>query len=74
MPDERFVAGPEAMQSPVPSPCISVCRIDPTSGLCVGCLRSLDEIACWGALDDSARRDILRAVADRRAGYGSLRR
>jgi predicted Fe-S protein YdhL (DUF1289 family) len=67
MPDERFGPSPDIMQSPVPSPCISVCRIEPASGLCVGCLRSLDEIACWGALDDAARRDILRAVADRRA-------
>ena len=49
------------------SPCISVCRIDPASGLCVGCLRSLDEIACWSALDDSARSEILRAVTERRA-------
>jgi predicted Fe-S protein YdhL (DUF1289 family) len=67
MPDERFVPDPDAMPSPVQSPCISVCRIDPASDLCVGCLRSLDEIACWAALDDTARRDILRAVAHRRA-------
>ena len=66
MPDERFVSSGEA-QSPVQSPCISVCRIDPASGLCVGCLRSLDEIVCWSELDDAARREILRAVADRRA-------
>jgi predicted Fe-S protein YdhL (DUF1289 family) len=67
MPDERFGSSRDVMQSPVPSPCISVCRIDPASALCVGCLRSLNEIACWGALDDAGRREILRAVADRRA-------
>jgi len=67
MPDERSGSSPDVMQSPVASPCISICRIDPASALCVGCLRSLDEIACWGSLDDAGRRAILRAVENRRA-------
>jgi len=50
---------------PVASPCISVCRIDSSTGLCVGCLRTLDEIAVWGSLDDEARLAVLAAVADR---------
>jgi len=29
---------------PVESPCVQLCRIDPASGLCEGCARSLDEI------------------------------
>ena len=53
--------------TPVPSPCISVCRIDDATGLCVGCLRTLDEIAAWGMLDDDARRDVWRAIGERRA-------
>ena len=31
----------------VPSPCISVCRMDAATGLCEGCFRTLDEIAGW---------------------------
>lgn len=31
----------------VPSPCVNVCQMDPASGLCLGCLRNLDEIAGW---------------------------
>ena len=59
-----------ASDEPVASPCISVCRMDAVTGLCVGCLRTLDEIALWGALDDDARRDVLEAIAVRRAaGY-----
>jgi len=54
--------------SPVPSPCISVCRIDAATGLCVGCTRTLDEIAAWGVLDDGARRAVWAAIACRRAG------
>jgi predicted Fe-S protein YdhL (DUF1289 family) len=51
----------------VPSPCISVCRIDPSTGLCVGCARTLQEIASWGTLDDDARRVVWEAIAARRA-------
>ncbi|MGC1818430.1 MAG: DUF1289 domain-containing protein [Casimicrobiaceae bacterium] len=50
----------------VASPCISVCRIDDANGLCVGCLRTLDEIAAWGALCDDARREVWVAIARRR--------
>ncbi|HEY0879316.1 MAG TPA: DUF1289 domain-containing protein, partial [Zeimonas sp.] len=52
---------------PVPSPCISVCRIEPASGLCEGCLRTLDEIALWGSMDDELRRDVWTAIDARRA-------
>ncbi len=50
----------------VPSPCINVCKMDDHSGLCQGCLRTLDEIAGWGRADDAARLAILAAVAKRR--------
>ncbi|HRA78394.1 MAG TPA: DUF1289 domain-containing protein [Burkholderiaceae bacterium] len=64
----------------IPSPCVSICRIDPASGLCEGCLRTLDEIAAWGSLGDDARRAIWSAIGQRRAlrpgatGHGELRR
>ena len=51
----------------MPSPCISVCRIDDASGLCVGCLRTLDEIAAWSTLDDAGKRAVWQAIAHRRA-------
>jgi len=53
----------------VDSPCIKVCRMDPHTGLCAGCYRSLDEIAEWGAAGDECRRLILAAVAQRRARF-----
>lgn len=49
-----------------PSPCISVCRIEPSSGLCEGCLRTLDEIARWGSMNDDAQRAVLDAIDARR--------
>lgn len=48
------------------SPCIDVCRIDPDTGLCDGCLRTLDEIAAWGGYSDEEKRAVIRAIAARR--------
>jgi predicted Fe-S protein YdhL (DUF1289 family) len=42
----------------VPSPCISVCRIDASTGWCEGCLRSIDEIVDWSGLDSDERRAV----------------
>ena len=51
----------------VASPCINVCRMDPASDLCVGCARTIDEIAAWSALDGADRRLVLMRIAQRRA-------
>jgi predicted Fe-S protein YdhL (DUF1289 family) len=50
----------------VPSPCVSLCRIDRDSELCVGCLRTRDEIAAWRDADDAFRRAVWIAIAERR--------
>jgi len=47
----------------VPSPCINVCRIDESTALCVGCLRTLGEIAQWSVLSDDERREIWARLA-----------
>ena len=49
----------------VPSPCISVCRMDAATGWCEGCLRTLDEIAGWGMQDDSVRRAVWQRIEQR---------
>src|SRR4030095_2763045 len=46
----------------LPSPCISVCRMNPSTGFCEGCLRTLDEIAAWSGLDDAGKRRVWRAI------------
>ena len=58
----------QPQKPPILSPCLGICEVG-MDGLCVGCLRTLDEIACWGALDDAGRHEILRAVEDRRADH-----
>jgi hypothetical protein len=51
----------------VASPCVSVCTMDAASGLCVGCLRTLDEIAAWSVIDAPTKRAIVEALPGRRA-------
>ncbi len=51
----------------VPSPCISVCKMDDASGLCIGCLRTLDEISAWSVLDADEKRAVTATLANRRA-------
>ncbi|CAN5339339.1 hypothetical protein BH09PSE6_BH09PSE6_27260 [soil metagenome] len=58
--DAAFSTGPT-----VPSPCISVCRIEAASGLCEGCLRTLDEIVDWSALDGDERRAVWQLLPAR---------
>ncbi|MGB7542097.1 MAG: DUF1289 domain-containing protein [Burkholderiales bacterium] len=41
--------------------------MNPQSGLCEGCLRTLDEIAAWSALTDAQKRDVLAQLPARRA-------
>jgi predicted Fe-S protein YdhL (DUF1289 family) len=50
----------------VPSPCNAVCRMDPASGLCIGCQRTIEEIAGWSGFDDERRRQIWVELAHRR--------
>ncbi len=51
----------------VPSPCISICAIDQVTGLCAGCLRTLDEIALWSVLEDDEKRAVWAQLDTRRA-------
>ncbi|PLK27029.1 DUF1289 domain-containing protein [Novosphingobium sp. TH158] len=51
-----------------PSPCISICRIDRTTGWCEGCKRTLDEIADWPMLSATQKRAVISQLAGRGAG------
>jgi uncharacterized protein len=52
---------------PVRSPCVNICEIDDVTGWCVGCGRTLDEIARWGATDDMDRNAVLAQLPARMA-------
>ena len=50
----------------IESPCVQICVID-EAGLCVGCARTLDEIANWGSLSAAQRQAVMAALLARRA-------
>jgi len=47
------------------TPCVGVCNLDRTSGLCTGCGRTLEEIARWSRLTPVERRRIMIALEAR---------
>jgi predicted Fe-S protein YdhL (DUF1289 family) len=55
-----------AVAQGVPSPCINVCRMDPVTGYCEGCLRTIDEIAAWSAMADDDKRAVWQRLEQRR--------
>jgi uncharacterized protein len=50
------------------SPCIGVCIIDPRSGFCHGCARTIPEIAGWLDFSAEEKQRILAALAERQSG------
>ncbi len=49
------------------SPCNLVCTMDAVTGWCLGCYRTIGEIAGWSSADRHEKEAILRRVAERRA-------
>ncbi|MEE7547619.1 DUF1289 domain-containing protein, partial [Xanthomonas sp. Kuri4-1] len=48
------------------SPCLGVCSLD-GARRCVGCLRTIDEIARWKSMSDTERDTYLQTVLPARA-------
>jgi predicted Fe-S protein YdhL (DUF1289 family) len=51
---------------PIKTPCIKVCVVDGESGLCLGCYRTLVEVAGWARLDEAGREAIMAQLPARR--------
>ena len=49
----------------IETPCIQVCAIDPATGLCRGCKRTLNEIARWASMGAHERACIMRELPGR---------
>jgi predicted Fe-S protein YdhL (DUF1289 family) len=54
-----------AADAAVSSPCQSICAMDKASGWCTGCLRHINEIAAWGGLGETPRRQIWMQIQRR---------
>jgi len=49
----------------VESPCVKVCLVHPATGLCIGCHRTVEEIAAWSTLTPEARRAVMAELPAR---------
>lgn len=59
---------PHAQAGPVPSPCTGVCTMDAQTGLCRGCLRTIDEIIDWSSATEERKRAVWIRILQRRTG------
>jgi len=57
--------GQQVNQYKIISPCVGVCEIDLQSQLCIGCLRSTDEIAMWPQIDYEKSLEVMNQIAKR---------
>jgi uncharacterized protein len=53
------------LSSPVPSPCIGICRMSPATGLCEGCHRT-----AWSRMEDHEKRAVWNLIDERRIRLG----
>ncbi len=58
----------------LPSPCVSVCRMDAERVFCIGCLRTIPEIAGWSRADAASKRSIWHAIELRASAHADLLR
>ncbi|MCB2124449.1 MAG: DUF1289 domain-containing protein [Rhodobacteraceae bacterium] len=49
----------------IESPCVRVCVVHPAERICVGCYRSVDEIAGWSRMSPEDRRRIMAELPAR---------
>ena len=56
------------------SPCVSICKMDPEDEFCLGCFRTLSEIALWPSMGQEDQMVLLEALGDRRAQSTGVRR
>jgi predicted Fe-S protein YdhL (DUF1289 family) len=54
----------------VSSPCIKICVVDGRADICIGCGRTLPEIASWGRMSEEQRRSIMATLPARMTAKG----
>ena len=49
------------------TPCVNICELDTATGTCLGCGRTLSEIASWAQMSDAERRAVMAVLPGRMA-------
>jgi|TARA_B110000881_G_scaffold53851_1_gene45785 predicted Fe-S protein YdhL (DUF1289 family) len=56
----------------VESPCKNVCELDPNTGLCLGCKRTVDEIQNWNLKDNKEKMMITKKARNRDLSFKKI--
>ena len=59
-----------ALDSPIQSPCVRICTLDTSAGVCLGCGRTIAEIARWTAMGAAERAAVMTQLPARLAASG----
>ena len=59
------MVAPDKAATMIESPCVKVCTVDAGTGRCLGCGRTIDEIARWAAMSAAERTRIMRELPTR---------
>jgi len=49
----------------IETPCVKICTLDARAGLCLGCGRTIDEIARWSSMNASERARVMGELPTR---------
>lgn len=55
----------------IESPCVNICMLDPAPKRCVGCGRTIDEIARWSTMTAAERSRVMSELPARLAASKS---
>ena len=57
----------------VDSPCVKLCTIHPTERICIGCMRTIEEITAWSRMEPATRKAIMAPRLSHRRGGRAAR-
>jgi predicted Fe-S protein YdhL (DUF1289 family) len=49
----------------IESPCVKLCVVHPEERICIGCYRTIEEIATWSRMTPEARREVMADLPER---------
>lgn len=55
----------------IESPCVKICTLDAQRRLCLGCGRTVDEIARWAGMTPDDRRRVMNTLPERLAAFNA---
>lgn len=56
----------------IESPCIKICTLDASRHVCLGCGRTIAEIAAWSSMSTTERRRVMDELPARLTGERSV--